>query len=314
LKNGDGEGGTPIFLCAHLDTVPPTGPIEPAVEDGVIRNTAGTILGADNKSAVAVMVEAVRRIVGERRPHAGVELLFTTGEETGLNGAFAFDHTRLHGRVGYVFDEAAPIGHVIVGAPYACKVDLRFRGRSAHSGMAPEEGRSAIAAAARAVADFRLGRVDEATTANVGAIRGGTARNIVPDTCVVEAEARSHDERALADLVQEMLETSAFSASLGGCVLESEVHESYRGYRFRQDDEPVRIALEGLRRSGHEVHLVLSGAATDANVFNARGLACLNLADGSAATHTPDEHIAVADLESMVEVTLGIVEAARHAA
>jgi tripeptide aminopeptidase len=294
--------------------VPPSGPIEPSVEDGVVRNDAGTILGADNKSAVVVMIEAVRRLITERRPHAGVELLFTTAEEVGLHGAFAFDHTRLRSRVGYVFDEAAPIGQVIVGAPSACQVDLRFRGRSAHSGMAPEEGRSAIAAAARAVADFRLGRVDEATTANVGRIRGGTARNIVPDTCVVEAEVRSHDERALADLVQEMIETAAFSASLGGCVLESEVHENYNGYRFRPDHEPVRIAVEGLRRAGHDARLRLSGAATDANVFNARGLACVNLADGSAATHTPDEHIAVADLEAMVEVTLGIVDAARDAA
>src|SRR5207253_5508127 len=68
--------GEPLFLCAHLDTVPPTAAIEPVVEDGVVRNTAGTILGADNKAAVAAMLEAVRRVLAEGRPHAGIELLF----------------------------------------------------------------------------------------------------------------------------------------------------------------------------------------------------------------------------------------------
>jgi tripeptide aminopeptidase len=306
--------GTPVFFCAHLDTVPPAGPIEPVVEEGVVRNARGTILGADNKAAVAVMIEAARRLLEERRPHAGVELLFTTKEEVGLIGAFAFDESRLDARVGYVYDMAAPIGDVILGAPSARRVELRFRGRSAHSGMAPEEGRSAIAAAARAIADLRLGRLDERTTANVGVIRGGTAANIVPDLCVVEAEARSHDEQTLADVVQEILESAAFAASLAECTLETEVHETYRAYRFRPDDQAIRIAVAGLRRAGYDARLGLTGGAADANAFNAAGLACVNLANGMAAIHTPDEHIAVADLERMVDVTLGLVEAAHDAA
>src|SRR5213593_841894 len=98
------DGGNPIFLCAHLDTVPPEGPIEPVVEDGVVRNAAGTILGADNKAAIAVGLEAARRILAERRPHGGVELLFTTKEEVGLLGAGAFDHAALEAQLGYVYD------------------------------------------------------------------------------------------------------------------------------------------------------------------------------------------------------------------
>jgi tripeptide aminopeptidase len=311
----NGAAGAPIFLCAHLDTVPPTGPIEPVVgDDRIVRNAGGTILGADNKAAVAVMLEAARRIVDERLTHAGVELLFTTKEEVGLRGAFAFDHSRLEARVGYVYDMAAPIGDVILGAPSARALEMRFRGRAAHAGMYPEEGRSAIAAAARAVADLRLGRIDDETTANVGVIRGGSARNVVPATCSFDAEARSHDERKLADLVGEMIETAAFAASLSGCTVETEVEESYRGYRFRPDDLAMRIAAAGLARAGYDMRLGLTGGGADANVFNARGLQCVNLANGMAAIHTPDEHIAVDDLEGMVEVTLGLVEAARDAA
>jgi tripeptide aminopeptidase len=306
--------GVPLFLCAHLDTVPPDGPLEPVLEDGVVRNAGGTILGADNKAAVAVMLESVRQVLSEGRPHAGIELLFTPKEEVGLLGAAAFDASRLRAQVGYVYDQAAPIGEVILGAPHARAMQVRFQGRASHSGMYPEEGRSAIAAAARAISDFRLGRVDEETTANVGVIHGGTAGNIVPEWCTFLAEARSQDEAKLADLVQEMLEAVTFAAELGECEVETELRKSYRGYRFRQDDLAVRLAADALRSSGHEPTYALSGGAADANVFNERGLQCVNLANGMANIHTPDEQISVADLEGMIDVTLALVDAARDAA
>ena len=308
------ESGLPIFFCAHLDTVPPEGPIEPVVENGTVRNAAGTILGADNKAAVAAMLEAVAIIVRERRPHAGVELLFTPSEEIGLLGAKEFDEERLHARVGYVYDQAAPVGDVVLAAPTARTLTVTFHGRSAHSGIAPEEGRSAIAAAARAIADFRLGRIDDETTANVGAIRGGTARNIVPEWCSFDAEVRSHDESKLADVVQEMLDTVTFAASLAECEAETSLEDSYRAYRFRRDDPPVRLATAALEQCGVAPRYGVTGGGADANVFNERGLACLNLANGMTDIHTPDERISVADLEGMVDVTLGLFEAARNAA
>jgi tripeptide aminopeptidase len=306
------DGGTPLFLCAHLDTVPPEAGIEPVLQEGVIRNAGGTILGADNKSAVAVMLEATRRILSENRPHGGLELLFTPKEEVGLLGAAAFDHERLHARIGYVYDQAAPIGEVILGAPYSESMEVTVHGRAAHAGMYPEEGRSAIAAAAKAIADFKLGRVDEETTANVGVISGGSASNIVPEWCRFLVDVRSHDPKKLADLVREILESVAFAASLEDCQVETEVHKSYNGYRFKRDDDVVRIAASALERSGFEPTFALSGGGADANVFNERGLACVNLANGMAEIHTPDEHIAVADLERMVDVTLALVDVARE--
>ncbi|MBA2333264.1 MAG: M20/M25/M40 family metallo-hydrolase [Actinobacteria bacterium] len=308
---GREDGGTPIFLCAHLDTVPPQGPLAPVVEDGVVRNAGGTILGADNKAAVVAMLEAARRILQENRPHAGLELLFTQKEEVGLRGAGAFDHTKLEAELGYVYDQAAPIGQIVLGAPYGRTISARFHGRAAHAGMVPEEGRSAIAAASRAIADLRLGRIDEQTTANVGLITGGSARNIVPEWCSFEAEARSHDERALADLVQEMLDTLAFAASLGDCTLESEIGVTYDGYRLRENDRVVQLAALALGQCGFGVTTALTGGGADANVFNQRGIPCLNLANGMAEIHTADEHIAVADLDAMVDVTLTLIDLAR---
>jgi tripeptide aminopeptidase len=303
--------GEPLLLCGHLDTVPPSGDIRPEVVDGVVRNAAGTILGADDKAAVAVMLEATRRLLAENRPHAGVELLFTPKEEVGLLGAYAFDQRRLRARTGYVYDQAAPIGTVVVGAPFSQSLEVTFHGRASHAGMYPDEGRSAIAAAARAIAELRLGRVDEISTANVGTISGGTAANIVPEWCTFVAEARSHDETRLAELVQEMQDAITFAGGVAECEVATAMRKSYRGYRFGRGDRAVVLAADALARCGHVPTYELSGGAADANVFNERGLEVVNLANGMVDIHTPDERIAVDDLEAMVDVTLALVEAAR---
>ena len=302
--------GQPLFFCAHLDTVPPTDTIEPVIEDGIVRNANATILGGDNKAAVAAMLEAARRVLAENRPHAGIELVFTPKEEVGLLGAYAFDHTRLDAQVGYVYDQAAAVGEIVLGAPSAQQLEITFHGRAAHAGMYPEEGRSAIAAAARAIAEMRLGRIDDETTANIGLISGGTAPNIVPEWCSLVADVRSHDERKLAELVQSLQDAITFAAGVAECEVATQARRSYRAYRFRKDDSAVQLAGTALARCGFEPTFSLSGGAADANVFNERGLRCVNLANGMAEIHTPDEHIAVADLEAMVEVTLDLIDAA----
>jgi tripeptide aminopeptidase len=303
--------GTPLFLCGHMDTVPPDGKLEPVVEDAVVRNAGGTILGGDNKAAVTTMLEGVRRVLAEGVPHAGIELLFTPQEEVGLVGAYAFDHDRLRAQVGYVYDQEGATGEVVLGAPWSRAFEVRFHGRSAHAGMAPEEGRSAIQAAAKAIADLRLGRVDELTTANVGTITGGTAGNVVPEWCTFSAEARSHDEAKLGELVQEMLDAFSFAATETECDVETTMRKSYDGYRLKRDEPAVALAAAAFARCGIEPRYGLSGGGADANVFNERGRRCVNLAHGVLGFHTPDEHVAVADLEAMVDVTVALVEAAR---
>jgi tripeptide aminopeptidase len=305
--------GESVFLCAHMDTVPPSGPIEPVVEDGVVRNGAGTILGADNKAAVAVLLESVRLTLSEGRPHAGVELLFTTREEIGLEGAKEFDPGRLRSSTGFVYDYSGRVGDVVVAAPSGRMLDVVFTGRPAHSGINPEDGRSAILAASRAVADLRLGRIDEETTANIGWIEGGSARNVVPARCTLAAEARSRDEGKLADLVQEMLDAFAFAASVTECEVEATVEEKYLGYRVAPDDPALLLAKAALERAGFEPREVEVGGGADANVFIAAGLACVNMANGMQKVHTAEEEIAVDDLEAMIAVTLELIDAARGA-
>lgn len=284
------------------------------VEDGVVRNAGGTILGADDKAAVAVMLEAVRRVLVEGRPHAGIELLFTLQEEVTLGGARELDLSAVTARTGFVYDQAAPIGEVIVAAPHQTGAELVFQGRSAHAGIVPEAGRSAVVAAARTIAALPNGRLDAGTTINVGTVRGGTALNVVPDRCTVGVDLRSHDPARLAALVQEVLDTATFHANETGCTLDARVYETCPGYRLAPGEPVVAVASEALRRAGYEPRLAVTGGGADTNAFNERGCRCVTLSNGMADIHTAQERIAVADLEGMVEVTLAIVEVARETA
>ncbi len=302
--------GTPIFLNAHLDTVPPTADIEPVVEDGVVSNRLSTILGADNKAAVAAMLAAARDLVREGSPHAGVELVLTPMEEVGLRGAKQFDCSRLNARFGYCYDHAAAVGEIVLAAPSQRTFQLTFHGRPAHSGIAPEHGRSAILAASRAIAAMPLGRLDDATTSNVGLIEGGVAGNIVPPTCTVRAEARSRDAARLAETVQAILDAATAAAEETDCRLDAAITSEYESYRFDQDDEPVQLAARALAACGHDVRYIESGGGADANVFNAAGLPCVNLCNGMAEIHTSEEHIAVADLDAMTAVTRRLIDLA----
>ena len=306
-----GEAGTPILLCAHLDTVQPTTGIEPVVADGVVTNRLETILGGDNKAAVAAMLEGVRRIVTERRPHAGIELVLSVQEETGLHGVKALDCSQLEARLGYVYDHAAPIGVLATTCPSQYSIDASFLGRSAHAGIAPQEGRNAIAAAAHALSELRFGKLDEETTANVGTIAGGVARNIVAERCDVRLEVRSlSHERALKEC-QLMLDALAHAANAAECELETIATQEYRAYKLRRTDPVVQVAWAALEGRGFSPSLLATGGGADSHLFNERGIPCVNIANGMDLIHTPDERIAVADVEAMVDVTLALVEGAR---
>ena len=204
----------------------------------VVRNRNAAILGGDNKAAVAAMLEGVRRVIAENRPHAGIELLFTSKEEIGLQGAYAFDHRRLRARSGYVYDQAEPIGGVIIGAPSAVRLEVVFHGRAAHAGMFPEDGARPSPPRHARSPRCASAAIDEETTANIGTIEGGSAANVVPDFCRLVGEARSHDERKLAEQVQAMQDAITFAAGVAECEVETNIEKHYTAYRFRGTTPP----------------------------------------------------------------------------
>ncbi|MCW2989853.1 MAG: family metallo-hydrolase [Solirubrobacterales bacterium] len=300
-----------VLLCAHLDTVPHAGVVEPVCEDGGWVSAQDTILGADNKAAVAVLLAVARRAAIESSP-IGVEVLFTTREEIGLQGAKEFDVGRLRSDVGFVFDHATPIGEVIVAAPTFYRLEAHFRGAAAHAGLHPENGRSAISAAARAITAMRLGRLDEETTANVGAIEGGNpgATNIVPEHASFLAEARSLDEQKVEDLVAEMVDHVHDAANTPACECDVDfiVERLFTGYRHRPQDPAVLAAEDALRDCGYEPTRVSSGGGSDANALELAGFHCVNIANGTERAHQPDERVSVAALEGMLDVTFALLD------
>jgi tripeptide aminopeptidase len=303
-----------ILLCAHLDTVPPTAPIEPVLVDGGFQNANEGILGADNKAAVAVLIELARRLVrtGEPPP-VGVELLFTVCEETSLGGSKAFDVSRLVSRFGFVFDHATPIGEIVLASPTHHRIVAEIHGRAAHAGVRPEVGRSAIAAAARAIAAMPLGRLDPESTANIGRIRGGTAINVVPERCWVEGEVRSLDEARAEALATEMIDHFQDAANEAECDLDVTVERMFTGYRTKPRAPQVLLAERALRACGYEPTHIATGGASDANSFEAAGFPCTNLADGTERNHEPGERISVDALDGLLELAVALVEEASSA-
>jgi tripeptide aminopeptidase len=302
-----------VMFCAHIDTVPHRGQIEVVDDGGVFRSRGETILGADNKAAVAVFMELVARHVNEPPP-VGIELLLTVAEEQGLRGAKAFDTSSLRSACGFVADHASSIGEVIVTSPTQQRVIADFTGVEAHAGIRPEDGSNAIAAAAAAISRMELGRLDESSTANVGVIEGGTSGNVVPGHCRITAEARSLDASRAAELAGALSEACAWGASEHGCDVDVRVEELFRGYEVPRSSPSLGLAEAGLRRAGFEPLRTATGGGSDANALIAAGFDCVLLANGTHANHTADESVSASGLDAMLEVCEGIlVEAAESA-
>ena len=306
-----GRGERTILLCAHLDTVPEAGVIEPVVEDGGWVSAGPTILGADNKAAVAVLLEVARRCAVEGAP-VNLELLFTVSEENALAGAKAFDVATLRSDWGYVFDHASPIGEIIVAAPTYFRFEAEFRGTPAHAGIRPEDGRSAIQAAARAIGAMALGRLDEETTANVGSIDGGAGgTNIVAARCRVVGEARSLDPSKADDTIAAIIADIHDAANTPACFCDVDIttERLFDGYRHAANAPAVLAAEAALRACGYTPRRRPTGGGSDANAFEAAGLHCTNLANGTEANHEPDERVSVAALEGMLDVAFALLDA-----
>jgi tripeptide aminopeptidase len=306
---GGEPGGRPsLLLCAHLDTVPLQAPIEPVVVDEHWENANAGILGADNKAAVAVLLALARHV-----RHAGapvdLELLFTVGEETALAGARVFDASRLRSPFGYVFDHASPIGDVITSSPSHFRIEAAFHGVAAHAGIRPEDGRSAILAAARAIVAMPHGRLDDETTVNVGTIAGGSAMNVVPELCTIVAEVRSIDDERARGVAAEVVDRVQEAANLPECDVDVDVsvERSFAGFRLSPSTPAIKVAEASLRGCGFEPVRISSGGASDANALLAHGFPMVNLANGTERNHEPGERVSVAALEQMLDVALTLL-------
>ncbi|HEY3297369.1 MAG TPA: M20/M25/M40 family metallo-hydrolase, partial [Armatimonadota bacterium] len=243
-------------------------------------------------------------------PHGDIQVIFSIGEESGLYGAKYLDINDIASKCVYVFDAGSPVGSLTTSAPYHDNFNVKFHGKAAHSGSDPEKGINAVLAACKAVANMKLGRIDPETTANVGVINGGVAKNIVPEFCMVEAEARSREEGKLAAQTEHMVEVFHEAAADVGAGVDIEVIRSYSGYNIPPDAQIVKMASEAARRVGIKAELHAGGGGSDANILNSKGIPALPVGVGYNDPHSVEENLPIADFVKCTEMTVELIKVA----
>lgn len=305
---GTKEGVDTIYFTSHMDTVVPGNGVNPSVEDGYIITDGTTILGADDKAGLAAILEAIRSIEENKVEHGDIQFVITVGEESGLVGAKALDSTLLKAKFGYAIDSDGQVGNIIIAAPTQAKINAVVKGKTAHAGVAPEKGVSAITLASRAIAKMPLGRIDDETTANIGRFEGGQKTNIVCDHVEILAEARSLDPAKMEEQVEKMKQAFLETAEEMDGDVELDVQVMYPGYKQAAGDEVVEVARAAAKRIGRESELLTSGGGSDANVIAGHGIPTVNLSVGYEEIHTTNERMPVGELEKIAEYVTAIVE------
>ncbi len=304
---GKNKDGPTIMFTAHLDRVEPGENIEPVKENGVFRSKGDTILAADDISGIAPILEALYTIKEENLDHYPVQLVFTVSEEVGLLGAKNLEEGVLKADFGYAFDSNGPVGNVIIKGPTHNSIKIKVKGKASHAGISPEEGINAIKIASVALAQLTQGRLDSETTSNIGTIKGGKARNVVPDEVEMEGEVRSHNPEKLARETEKIEDIFRKSAEEYGAGLEFEAENLYPSFEFSPDEEAVERCQKALEKLGKEANLLASGGGSDANIFNGKGIPTLNLATGMEKAHSTEEYIPFSDLVDLTRLIINIL-------
>ncbi len=301
----DGKG-KPLFLNAHTDRVEPGKNIHPIVVDGTIKTDGSTILGADDLAGVAAILEALASIAEDNMPHLPLEIAITSQEEIGLNGAKGLDLSQFKAKEGVVFDSPGPVGEIILASPSHNVLDVTVYGKAAHSGAAPEQGIDALRVAANAIHKMKLGRIDKETTANIGMIHGGSARNIVPDRIEMLAEARSRNPRKLERQTRAMKKALEQAAKPFGAKLDIKIARAYNQYKFRKGDNTVKRVAKAIQKIGRKPHYGVSGGGSDANIFNAKRMKAVVTSVGYEQIHTTSEYLPIAELVKAAELVVAL--------
>lgn len=305
----------PIFLSAHMDTVVPGKGVKPRIEGNRIVTDGTTVLGGDDKSGLAAILEAITTLRESGLPHGDIECVFTICEESGLVGAKNFDVTKLKSQYGLVLD-SDDVGFLFTRAPSADRLEFVVRGQEAHAGMAPERGINAIKVAAEAIAQMKLGRIDAETTANIGVISGGKAVNIVPNEVVLHGEARSLDPVKLDKQTAHMKAcfdeaASRYAVDTGGrhvqATVVAKIERDYERMNVPDEARIVQLVFAAAGALGHEVQTTSMGGGCDANIFNRKGLSVANLGTGMRAIHTVHEWLDIPEFEKCANVVLQVL-------
>jgi tripeptide aminopeptidase len=296
FKKGNTPKAKSLLLSGHMDTIEPTEGIQFRTEVDRIRSTGHTVLGADDKSALAQILEALSVLQEMNLPHGDLEIVFTSAEEKGLYGAKNLDFKKIRSRFGLVLDSSGSVGKLVVAAPSHITYEMRIIGKAAHAGIEPEKGISAVRVAAEVIAAVPHGRINAGTTANIGLIKGGTATNVVPKEVVIHGEIRSHDDKTLQNIKRDIFDTASRIVKKNRAEINISEVEEYKSFRIDEADWFLQFmygVAKGCRIS--PLHVV-TGGGSDANIFNKQEIRTINLSTGMQKVHSNEEYILLKDL------------------
>jgi len=298
-----------IYFTCHMDTVVPGAGIKPELrEDGYIYSDGTTILGADDKAGIAALFEMARQLKEQNIEHGDIQFIITAGEESGLAGAKQLDASLITAKYGFAVDSDGKVGGIVTAAPYQAKIKATILGKTAHAGVAPEKGISAINIAAKSISRMNLGRLDSETTANIGRFEGGQATNIVCDEVNILAEARSIVPDKLDKQTEHMKSVFEETAAEMGGQANVEVQLMYPGFRFGPEEHVTKVAIQAVENIGRIPNLGTSGGGSDANIIAGFGIPTVNLSVGYEEIHTKNERMPVEELEKLAELLVEIVK------
>lgn len=307
LPSSDRSKKNPLFFGAHLDTVPLGGEILPEIKNGKIFNAdKNCILGGDDKVAVAAILEALEVIRENKIKTCGIYVIFTVGEEIAILGAKKLNLKEIKAKYGFVFDGEGDVGIIFNEAPYHDTMEFTITGKAVHAGIEPERGINSIKVASEAIANLKIGRIDNESTCNIGIINGGTATNIIPEKTYVKAEARSLNPEKLDRLTADIKAGFLKSAEKYGAKLKIKVEREYNGFKFGSDAVPIVIASKALRNMGIEPIIKSTGGGSDVNIYNSKGKISVDLSSGMEKVHSNNEYVKVAELEKLAGLILEI--------
>lgn len=295
------DKGYKWLLLVHMDTVVPCSGVKPVVKNNAIYSSGDTILGADDRAGVAIMLEVTRQILEKKLPHNDIWLVFTVAEEVGLMGSTHLDYAPIKAEYGLVLDSAGAAGRITVRQPTSITIDATFFGKSAHAGVDPENGINAIQMASAAISQMPLGRLDAETTATIGIISGGSARNIIPDKTEIKGGTRSHNLAMLDKQVATMKQCMEDAAQKFGGKVEIKIEESFKGFAFEEKHPLVQHLLHSGKSVGLNPELESTGGGSDANIVNLKGIPTVGLTVGYQNAHTTREYISITDLTKSAE-------------
>ncbi len=307
-REGTDPSIPPLFFSTHMDTVLPTEGLQPVIKDGVIYSDGTTILGADDRAALAAYLEAIQAIIESGIPHGPIELILTVNEQPGLVGATYMDYSKARSKTGYIFDSSGDVGQIILKGPYSSRIWFEIQGNAAHIALNSEEGNSAILIAAEGLSNMKLGVIEEGTLANIGIINGGELTSIIPGSVTVAGEVRSFSEDKLNAQLKHMEEVMQQAAMKKGAKVKVRKEKKYLGFDIPKDDILVKTVWTAAENIVVKPYLTETLGGADTNVLNENGLTCLTLGLGFQNIHSFRECISIENLINTGRLTAALIE------